>query len=63
LEHDIAMNATVTADTVLQRFKTLFSIIRKELGEKTAVVFVSIKPSVSRWHLEKTFVQANFLVK
>jgi len=62
-ENDIAMNSTVTADTVLQRFKTLFSIIRKELGEKPEVIFVSIKPSVSRWHLEKTFVQANFLVK
>jgi len=62
-ENDIAGNSNVTADTVLLRFKTLFSIIRKELGKKTEVVFVSIKPSVSRWHLEKTFVQANILVK
>ncbi len=42
------MNSTVTADTVLQRFKVLHSIIRKKLNNKTEVVFVSIKPSVSR---------------
>lgn len=57
------MNSTVTADTVLQRFKVLHSIIRKKLNNKTEVVFVSIKPSVSRWHLEKTFNESNALIK
>jgi lysophospholipase L1-like esterase len=62
-ENDIAGNSTITADTVLQRFKTLYSIIRKKLNKKTEVVFVSIKPSVSRWHLEKTFNESNALIK
>jgi lysophospholipase L1-like esterase len=62
-ENDIAGNSTVTADTVLQRFKKLFSLIRTNLNKKTEVVYVSIKPSVSRWHLEKTFVEANSLIK
>jgi lysophospholipase L1-like esterase len=57
------MNSTVTADTVLQRFKVLHSIIRKKLNKKTKVVFVSIKPSLPRWHLEKTFIESNELIK
>jgi len=61
-ENDLAGNNTVTADTVLNRFKQLFSIIRKNLSRKTEVVFVSIKPSVSRWHLEETFVEANMKI-
>ena len=62
-ENDIAGNSTITADTVLQRFKVLYSIIRKKLNKQTEVVFVSIKPSVSRWHLEKTFNESNQLIK
>jgi lysophospholipase L1-like esterase len=62
-ENDIAGNSTVTADTVLNRFKSLYSIIRKNLNKKTEVVFVSIKPSVSRWNLEKTFNESNQLIK
>jgi hypothetical protein len=62
-ENDIAGNSIITADTVLQRFKVLYSIIRKKLNKRTEVVFVSIKPSVSRWHLEKTFNESNVLIK
>jgi lysophospholipase L1-like esterase len=62
-ENDIAMNPGVNADTVLKRFAVLHSIIRKKLPTKTEIVFVSIKPSVSRWHLENTFVTANALIK
>ena len=62
-ENDIAGNSTITADTVLQRFKVLYSIIRKKLNKQTEVVFVSIKPSISRWHLEKTFNESNQLIK
>ncbi len=62
-ENDLAGNNTVTADTVLKRFKQLFSIIRKNLNRKTEVVFVSIKPSVSRWKLEDKFVEANEKIK
>ena len=62
-ENDLAGNNAVTADTVLKRFKQLFSIIRKNLSKKTEVVFVSIKPSVSRWKLEDKFVEANEKIK
>jgi len=62
-ENDLAGNNVVTADTVLNRFKQLFSIIRKNLSKKTEVVFVSIKPSVSRWKLEEKFVEANEKIK
>jgi lysophospholipase L1-like esterase len=62
-ENDLAGNKTVTADTVLKRFKQLFSIIRKNLSKKTEVVFVSIKPSVSRWKIEDKFVEANEKIK
>jgi lysophospholipase L1-like esterase len=62
-ENDLAGNNVVTADTVLNRFKQLFSIIRKNLSKKTEVVFVSIKPSVSRWKIEEKFVEANEKIK
>lgn len=62
-ENDLAGNNAITADTVLKRFKQLFSIIRKNLSKKTEVVFVSIKPSVSRWKLEDKFVETNEKIK
>lgn len=52
----------ITPDTVLLRFTTLFKAIRKKLG-KVPVVFVSIKPSPSRWKMENDFVKANQLIK
>lgn len=64
-ENDIADawdKSRITPDTVLLRFKTLMSIIRKKLG-KVPVVFVSIKPSPSRWKMEADFVRANQLIK
>ena len=62
-ENDLAGNDAVTADTVLNRFKQLYSIIRKNLNKKTEIVFVSIKPSVSRWKLEQKFNETNALIK
>lgn len=62
-ENDIAdAKGTITPDTVLARFKILMSVIRKQLG-KVPVVFVSIKPSPSRWKMEADFVKANQLIK
>lgn len=52
----------VTPDSVLARFQTLMSIIRKQF-RKVPVVFISIKPSPSRWKMEADFVRANELVK
>lgn len=62
-ENDIAdAFGKITPDSVLVRFKKLMSIIRRELG-KVPVVFVSIKPSPSRWKMETDFVKANQLIQ
>jgi len=49
-ENDLSASDTVSSKMVLERFKTLFSMIRKQLPA-TPVAFVSLKPSPSRQHL------------
>jgi lysophospholipase L1-like esterase len=49
-ENDLASSDTVSAATVIDRFKTLFGMIRKNLGN-VPVVFISLKPSPSRRRL------------
>jgi hypothetical protein len=44
-ENDIAVN--ISANEVLQRFTTLFNMIRRDLPD-ASVVYISIKPSPSR---------------
>lgn len=61
-ENDIAASDTVKAALVLERFKTLFGLIRDSLP-KTPIWFVSIKPSPSRWKMEPVFLEANALIK
>ena len=64
-ENDIADawdKVKITPDTVLMRFKRLMTVIRKRLG-KVPVVFVSVKPSPSRWKMETDFVKTNRLIK
>lgn len=46
-ENDLAASELVTADSVLQRFKKLFFMIREKLPA-TPVLYVSMKPSPSR---------------
>ena len=61
-ENDLAGSDTVTAQTVLARFKELFEIIRHKMqGENIA--YVSIKPSPSRASLMPKMVEANKLIK
>ena len=62
-ENDLAASDTVTPKMVLDRFTILFNLIRNKLDKKTEVVFVSLKPSVSRWHLESKYVETNKLIK
>ena len=54
---------TVSPATVLDRFKTLHTILLKKLPSATKIIFVSIKPSVARWHLESKFIEANKLIE
>jgi lysophospholipase L1-like esterase len=61
-DNDLASSDTVTPQIVLNRFKTLFHIIRNNLpGAK--ISFVSIKPSPSRKQLMPKMQQANQLVR
>ena len=62
-ENDMADVDTVSPATVLNRFKTLHTILLKKLPRSTKIVFISIKPSVARWHLESKFIEANKLVQ
>ena len=61
-ENDIASSDTVTAATVFNRFKTLFSEIRT-VHPGVAVAYISMKPSPSRWHLRDKVVSANNLIE
>jgi lysophospholipase L1-like esterase len=59
-ENDIAAN--VTANDVLQRFTTLFNMIRKDLPDAN-IVYISIKPSPSRQKFMPVMVNANEMIK
>lgn len=61
-DNDLAASDKITADTVFQRFKQLFRIIRNQLNQ-TNIVFVSIKPSPSRAHLMPKMEETNKLIK
>jgi lysophospholipase L1-like esterase len=61
-ENDIAASDTVTAQLVLQRFTTLFNMIRNKMPG-VPILFVSIKPSPSRWQMKDRMIAANELIK
>src|SRR3984957_8254275 len=61
-DNDLASTDAVTADTVFERFKNLFELIRTNLpGEN--ILFVSIKPSPSRIRLKEKMEKANLLIQ
>ena len=61
-DNDLAFSDAITADSVLERFRVLFELIRSKLpGEN--IVYVSIKPSPSRARLKEKVDQANLLIK
>ena len=61
-ENDLASSDTVSPAMVLSRFKTLYSMIRTNLG-KVHVAYVSIKPSPSRYRLLPKMKETNALIK
>ncbi len=61
-ENDVAGSDTITATTVFNRFKTLFVLIRSKLPG-VPVVFVSLKPSPSRWNRKEKMLAVNSMVK
>jgi lysophospholipase L1-like esterase len=61
-DNDLAASDTITPETVLNRFKKLFALIRKNFPN-TSIAFVSIKPSPSRMRLMSKMEEANSLIK
>lgn len=61
-ENDLAASDTVTSKMVFNRFKNLFTMIRKKLT-LVPILFISIKPSPSRQKLMPKMVAANEMIK
>ena len=61
-ENDIAASDSVSSKMVLQRFQQLFSLIRHRMPA-VPILFVSIKPSPSRWHMKDRMIAANKSIK
>jgi lysophospholipase L1-like esterase len=61
-ENDVASSDTVSAVIVLERFKKLFTDIRRELPN-AAITFISFKPSPSRWQMKDRMIASNKLIK
>jgi lysophospholipase L1-like esterase len=61
-ENDFAAADSITAAMVFDRFVTLFTDIRKRLPA-ASIVYVSIKPSPSRRHLQSKIKVANASIK
>ena len=57
-ENDLAASDTVTAQMVFDRFKKLFNDIRKKFSN-IPFVYISLKPSPSRWQLHEKMMAAN----
>ncbi len=56
------MDDAVTSEIVVDRFKRLFDLLRKEMP-KTRILFVSMKPSPSRQHLMPKIAVANDAIR
>lgn len=56
------MSDTVTSEIVVDRFKTLFRLLRRELPG-VSILYVSIKPSPSRQHLMSKMAAANTSIR
>ncbi|MFM9908859.1 MAG: GDSL-type esterase/lipase family protein, partial [Chitinophagaceae bacterium] len=61
-ENDFAASDTVSVETVVLRFKELFTAIRSRY-KKIHIAYVSMKPSPSRQQLMPKFVSANTKIK
>ncbi len=61
-ENDVASSPTITADSVLNRFKRLHALIRSRLP-KVPIVYVSMKPSPSREKFRLVLEKGNQLIK
>jgi lysophospholipase L1-like esterase len=61
-ENDLAYSDSVSVSDVVNRFRTLYGIIRLNLPE-ASIDFVSIKPSPSRNHIRDKVIESNREIK
>jgi len=61
-DNDLAFSDAITADSVFERFRILFELIRTGLPGGN-IVYVSIKPSPSRARLKEKMEKANLLIQ
>src|SRR5664279_4904691 len=61
-DNDLASSDAVTPDSVFERFRVLFDIIRTQLPAEN-ILYVSIKPSPSRIRLKEKMEKANLLIQ
>jgi lysophospholipase L1-like esterase len=61
-ENDVANDSTVTGKILFERFKQLFTDIRKNLPG-VSLAYISIKPSPSRWHMRSRTIEGNRLIE
>lgn len=61
-ENDFAADPKLSIDSVVERFKMLFQMIRKR-NKTTYIAFVSMKPSPSRWKMKDQMMAANEGIK
>jgi lysophospholipase L1-like esterase len=61
-ENDIAGSNTVTGRIVFERFKKLFTDIRTRFPA-VPLVYISMKPSPSRWNLKEKMIEGNELIR
>jgi len=61
-DNDLASSDAITADSVFERFRVLFELIRSRLPNEN-IVYIAIKPSPSRARLREKVDQANLLIK
>ena len=57
-ENDVASSDKVDGKEVFKRFKTVYNLIRKQYPN-VPFVYVSIKPSISRWSMKDRMIDAN----
>ena len=61
-ENDFAADSTLPADSVFERFKTLYKLIRAKMKD-VPIAFVSIKPSPSRRQYWSKMIESNTMIK
>lgn len=61
-ENDIANDSMVSGKTVFRRFKKLYNDVGRTLGP-VPFVYISMKPSPSRWHLREKYIEGNRLIR